>query len=88
MYEIVDGKQRLNALMQYYENRFPYKGYYYRDLSGKDKGFFLRHNVVYADIENCNRKEILNIFLMLNTTGRKMEENDLEKARRMLEEEE
>lgn len=84
MYEIVDGKQRLNTLMQYYENRFPYKGYYYRDLSGKDKGVFLRHNVVYADITECDRKEILNIFLMLNTTGRQMSEEHLEKVRRML----
>ena len=84
MYEIVDGKQRLNTLMQYYENRFPYKGYRFRDLSGKDKGVFLRHNVVYADIENCSKKEILNIFLMLNTTGRQMSEKQLEKVRRML----
>lgn len=84
MYEIVDGKQRLNALMHYYENRFPYKGYYYRDLSGKDKGVFLRHNIVYADITHCDRKEILNIFLMLNTTGRQMSEEHLEKVRQML----
>ena len=32
-HEILDGKQRLNAIIEFYENRFPYKGYYYNDLS-------------------------------------------------------
>ena len=32
-YEILDGKQRLKTIIDFYENRFSYKGIYYNDLS-------------------------------------------------------
>ena len=48
-YEILDGKQRLSTLIDFYQNRFPYKGYYYNDLSPKDKRTFDNHSVVTCD---------------------------------------
>ena len=40
-YEIVDGKQRMLTLLAFYENRFPYKGVFYNDLSPQDKNWFI-----------------------------------------------
>lgn len=36
-YEVLDGKQRLSTLCEFYEGRFTYKGLTYRELSAKDK---------------------------------------------------
>jgi hypothetical protein len=39
-YEILDGKQRLRTLCDFYENRIQYNGKYYNDLSWKDQRTF------------------------------------------------
>ena len=57
-YEIVDGKQRMLTLLAFYENRFPYKGVFYNDLSVLDKNWFIdniiglctqHHDLVHKD---------------------------------------
>lgn len=35
LYEVVDGKQRLTTIFDFMENKFPYRGYYFRQLSLK-----------------------------------------------------
>ena len=72
-------------MSQYYENRFSYKGYYFRDLSWKDQNTFLEHRVAYADINTESKKDILQIFLMVNQGGRQMDENHLAKIEEMYE---
>lgn len=85
-YEILDGKQRLNAIIDFYENRFPYKGVYYNDLSGRDKGIFKNHHIVQGEISESERKDVLKYFLMLNRTGKSMDQSQLNKVEKMLEE--
>lgn len=85
-YEILDGKQRLTTLMEFYENKLPYQGVYYNDLSGKDRYTFLQHNADYANIENADKETRLKYFLMLNRGGRPMDEAHLDKIEEMLEE--
>lgn len=85
-YEILDGKQRLNAIIDFYENRFPYKGVYYNDLSGKDKRIFKSHNIVQGEVSETKRKDVLKYFLMLNRTGKSMDQGQLDKVEKMLEE--
>jgi uncharacterized protein with ParB-like and HNH nuclease domain len=36
-YEILDGKQRMRAILDYYENRFQYKGKYFNELSCREQ---------------------------------------------------
>lgn len=83
MYDIVDGKQRLNAIIEYYENRFPYKGKYYNDLSFRDKQFILNYPVVKSIIKEATREDILRLFIMLNTTGRRMDKSHLDEVKEM-----
>lgn len=40
LYEIIDGKQRLTALLEFNEDRFQYNGYYFSELSNADKNKF------------------------------------------------
>ena len=80
LYEILDGKQRLRTILDYYENRFPYKGRYFNDLCGKDKDWFCRKNIAVAEVSKSNKKEILRYFIMLNTAGKSMDKEHLAKV--------
>lgn len=84
-YEILDGKQRLNTLLGFYENRFPYKGKYFNDLSARDRDVFLNHHVSVAECNGDDKKHVLNYFLMLNKGGRPMDKAQLAKVEKMLE---
>lgn len=83
-YEILDGKQRLSTLKDFYENRFAYRGKFYNDLSGNDRRTFLEHHVSYAEINEPDRKEAYKHFLMLNRCGKKMDKAQLDKVQRLI----
>lgn len=84
-YEILDGKQRLSTLIEFYENRFSYNGKFYNDLSSKDKSVFKNHHISFAEIHETDKKTVLRYFLMLNRTGKSMDKKHLEKVEEMLE---
>lgn len=84
LYEILDGKQRLRALHSFYENRFPYKGLFYNDLSKREQSHFDDYSVSYAQLENVTEEQKIKTFLMLNRTGRVMDKNHLEKVEKLL----
>lgn len=85
-YEILDGKQRLSTLIEFYENKLSYKGKYFNDLSGKDKGVFRNHMVSVAEVNETDKKTVLKYFLMLNRTGKAMDETHLKAVEDMLSE--
>ncbi len=85
LYEVVDGKQRLMTLCKFYENRFPYKGRFYNELSAYDKNWFKNAMTSVAELpENTTRKEILEVFIALNNTGHPVEETVLRRAMDLL----
>lgn len=86
LYEILDGKQRVRALLDYYENRFPYKGKYFNDLSLRDQFWFCQRTISVAEVDKTNRKALLQYFLMLNTAGKTMAKEHLNTIRQMVEE--
>lgn len=77
-FEILDGKQRLNTLKMFYENRFSYKGKYFNDLSPSDRRAFMEHNISYADVASPSKKDIYRYFLKLNRGGRQMDKAHLD----------
>lgn len=83
-YEIIDGKQRLLTLLAFYENRFKYRGFYYNDLSPKDRNCFLNCITAVAEVRDVSRKEVLEIFLALNECGRPVSENVLDNVRDLI----
>lgn len=87
-YEIIDGKQRMLTLLDYYENRFPYRGFYYNDLSMRDRRRFKDTPVSIAEVNNVTKKDTLRIFLMLNRGGRPVSDDVIQRAKDMLEQEE
>lgn len=83
LYEVLDGKQRCRAILDYYENRFPYKGKYYNDLSNNDKWYFDNYMISVAEIDYADKQTVLKYFLLLNTAGKVMDKEHLAKVYQM-----
>ena len=86
-YEILDGKQRLSAIVDYFLNKYPYKGVYYNELCTADKYWFRNRMVSVAKVrEDITEEQKLKYFLMLNTTGHVMDKKHLERVETRLRE--
>lgn len=84
-YEIIDGKQRINTICDFYEDRFRYKGKLYSELHPIDRGVFKRFPVAIGEVAECDKKDIYTYFLKLNTTGREVDKDHLRFVRSLLE---
>lgn len=88
--EVLDGKQRIKALIDFYNNEFDVDGLYYKDLHHLDQIFFERLNVVYTRIMNREGRNDLKLetkielFLEINMLGTRMSDEDLKKAQALL----
>ena len=84
-YEILDGKQRYRTLLDFYEGRFTYKGFIYRDLSNRDKSMFDRSPISWADVneDKMTLSEKYKYFLRLNTGGKVQSIEHLKKVEQL-----
>lgn len=88
-YEVLDGKQRLNAVLSYIRGEFSALGYYYKDLTKKDTSRFLRTPYYYTLIkyhDNNNSKTMpieqkIELFLQINDYGQKISDEELNKIK-------
>ena len=83
-YQVLDGKQRMTALCEFYEDRFPYKGFYFSNLSWQDKHTFRNHPITYGFLENPDKRGIYETFVKLNTCGKPMDHKHIEKVQKLL----
>jgi len=84
-YQILDGKQRIRAILDYYENRFAYNDLYFNDLSYRDQCHLDDYPISTAEIRNVNREQILRYFVKLNKHGKIMSKAQIEKVEKMIE---
>lgn len=85
LYEVLDGKQRLNAILSYIKGEFSLDGIYYKDLTQADVHKFLRTPYNYTVITYINEKgEIpmpknikIELFLQINEYGTKISQEEL-----------
>lgn len=70
-YEILDGKQRLNALVEFFEGRFTYKGLTYQQLCSIDRRVFKDTRIQYVDVSehDMTTSRKLQLFLSVNIAG-------------------
>lgn len=70
--DIVDGKQRMNAILEFMDNKYPdQKANYYRDLSYIAQNRLTNHQLFsYSEMdENTKDEDVITQFLKLNFTG-------------------
>lgn len=86
LFEIIDGKQRLTTICEFFEDRFPYNGYFFSEISPTDKNKFESHGITYGYLENPTREVILETFIKMNTCGKPMASNHIDKVKAQLKE--
>jgi hypothetical protein len=68
-YEILDGKQRMSALCDFFEGRFRYKGLLFWELCFRDQHHFTGFPVSIGEAQNLTEEQKLRYFLKLNVSG-------------------
>lgn len=80
-FSCVDGKQRLNALIEFVCNQFKdSKGYYFKDLSDAAKRSFFGYGKLALGKmdENTKDSDVVEVFLTLNFTGTPMSKEHIQ----------
>ena len=87
-YEILDGKQRLRTLLDFYENRFQYKGKFYNDLNYYDMNTFegMPVSIAITQERNMPLEFRYKYFLKLNTSGKPQSEEHMKKVEQLYKE--
>lgn len=83
-YEVLDGKQRMRAILDFYEERITYKGKTFSALSRRDQGHFLDYPVSVAEMPDLDKEQILRYFIKLNKCGKIMSSEQIKKIEHML----
>lgn len=85
--ELLDGKQRLSTLMDFYLGRLDYRGLYWDELSTRDRDRIESRSVQYAELDgdSFTPADILDIFLEVNAAGVPQSEEHLAGVRARLE---
>lgn len=69
-YEVLDGKQRLNTLIEFYLDGFKYQDRFFSELSVRDKNHFLFYSVTAGDsLEDWSLEDKMAYFLKMNVAG-------------------
>lgn len=79
-FEVIDGKQRITTLLDFHQDLFKYKDVFYSELSNHDKHTFLDYSVQICILENCDLKDKLDAFICLNTRGKDMAEDHINRV--------
>lgn len=83
-YEVIDGKQRLGAILDYFKDKFKVRDKLFSELSEIDQRHFSFITIPVSEVKNLPRKYQLDLFIKVNTTGIRMSEEHLEKVRQEL----
>jgi len=81
--EVVDGKQRITALLNFFDNKVTAFGFYYENFIEKTS-FHRSGNrgvgVDYGIVDIRSKRDVLKLYLSLNTTGKPHTEAEIQKV--------
>lgn len=83
--ELVDGKQRLEAVRAFMRNDIPAFGTYFKDFEDKFPTMNIRFRFQVCCLKT--RAEVLDLYLKINAGGTPHSETELERVRKMLKKE-
>lgn len=85
-YDILDGKQRLSTIKDFFESRIVYKGYRYSELSAKDKKTIMNKPISLSILKHADEIVRMKTFINLNSAGKIMDESHIEMVKKQLSE--
>lgn len=82
-YQILDGKQKLKTIVDFYTDQVKYKGFYYSELPWEMKYVFYNKSVSVGEVSDRTYDESLikEYFIKLNTSGTPMSKEHLDKIK-------
>jgi hypothetical protein len=86
VYECLDGKQRTNTLIRFYESRFKYRGLTYAEMCGRDQDHFENFTITILESKNeMTHEQKYRYFLKLNAGGRQQDPAHLAEVKQLWE---
>lgn len=87
--EVVDGQQRISALIDFYENKFPIKksqnkdlgGLFFNDLSEEAQERFLTYKIIIEKITEKDDSLVFDMFARLNSNSIPLNKQELRNAK-------
>lgn len=83
-FQILDGRQRLGTLLDFYEDRLQWRGRLFSDLSSRDQNHFLGYPVMFAEVKELSQEKLLRYYVQLNTFGKVMDRERLDQLRKLI----
>lgn len=82
--EILDGKQRLSTLLEFYEDRLQWRGRKFTELSISDKHHFESFPIIRGECSELTEQQIYRLFVKMNTSGTPVDKFHLDKIKRLI----
>ena len=88
-FEVLDGKQRMMAIIQFIQGQFPVEGFYYKDLSSGDVSRIMNSPFKYKQVKYYDKNGLsemsleqkVELFLQINEYGQKVSDEHLAKIK-------
>lgn len=89
-FEVLDGKQRMMAVIQFIQGQFPVEGFYYKNLSSGDVSRLMNSPFKYKQVKYYDKnglsemslKQKVELFLQINEYGQKVSDEHLAKIKK------
>lgn len=89
-FEVLDGKQRMMAVIQFIQGQFPVEGFYYKDLSSGDVSRLMNAPFKYKQVKYYDKNGLsemsleqkVELFLQINEYGQKVSDEHLAKIKK------
>jgi hypothetical protein len=83
-YEILDGKQRLSTICEFYEDRFAWKGKKFSELCARDANHFCNFPIVQGEVGEITEQQVYKLFIKMNTSGTPVSQDHLDKIKSLI----
>lgn len=83
-YEILDGKQRLSTILEFYEDRLAWRGKKFTELCYEDAHHFIGYQIVQGQVREATEQQIYKLFVKMNTSGAPVSKQHLDKIKALI----
>lgn len=83
-YEILDGRQRLSTLCEFYEDRFSWRGKIFSELCFQDAHHFTGFPIIQGEVGELTEQQVYKLFIKMNTSGTPINQQHIERIKSLI----